>query len=112
MLSDLALLTADLRDAHHDAMLRRIAVVLDDRVLSAAGIVAVERLADGIDARRLIEFGDDGRAAGELDPEFHALGRNHADPGEDHDPGQDDGVPAPPQEVDIGLMEKMHSYLD
>ena len=33
---------------------------------------------------------------------------DHGDAGEDHDPGQRDGVPAPAEEIEVGVLENLH----
>ena len=91
---------ADLRHAHHHLALRRIAVRLDDRVLAAArdscwSSAARTCSTDGAWSNCTITDG----AAGELDALRDALGADHDDAGEDDDPRQGDGVPAPAQEV-------------
>src|SRR5438874_4045294 len=86
---------ADLRHADHQQVRGRIAGRLHDGVLAAAHVVLVERLADLLDADRLIELLDHDGAAREL----HALAQparpDRDDAGDDDDPRQRDRVPPP-----------------
>src|SRR5438874_475136 len=104
-------LGADLRHADHHHVRRRLAVRLHHGVLAAARIVPVERLAHLLHRGRLVEPLDHDGAAGELDAFGNPLGgeRDHAR--DDDDPRQRDGVPAPAEEVEIGVFENMHDSM-
>src|SRR5262249_7226661 len=85
-----------------------IAVGLDDDVLTAGGVVAIERLPDHFDRRRLVELRDHLGAARELEPEGHAPGHADHDTGDDDHPREDDRVPAPPEKVERGVVKDVH----
>jgi hypothetical protein len=87
-------------------MLRGVTVGLNHHVLTAEGLV--ECGADLLDRRFLVEPRDHHRAAGEFDSSGNALGEDHDHPGEDHHPGQSHGMPAPAEEIVIGVLENLH----
>ncbi len=100
-----ALLAAGhLRQPDHDLVGAGGAVLLDD-------LFAWQRrqgASHGVFGHRLAELGDDQRAAGKVDAERQALGEDHADAGEDHHERQRDGVPPPPDEVEVRVGEDLH----
>jgi hypothetical protein len=61
-----------------------------------------------VDRHRLIELGDDRGPAREFDAERHALREEDDRARDDDDPGEGDRVPAPAEEVDVGVVEDMH----
>jgi hypothetical protein len=74
----------------------------------AGRVVPVEGRADLFDRNRRLELLDDHCAAGELDTSRDALGHQHGRTRDDDDPGQRNGVPPPPQEVEIGVVKDVH----
>src|SRR6185436_2325537 len=77
-------------------------------VLTAARVVPVERLPDVFNRRRLVELRDDRGAAGELEAKRYAASHAEDDAGDDHHPRQNNRVPAPAEEIEIGVVEDMH----
>ena len=103
-----ARLLADHGHADHQLSRRRIAVPIDDRVLPDARHRLIQRGANLLAVRQLIEADDDDRAAGELDAERHAETPNRHQARENDDPGQCDRVPSPADEIEIRMMEDLH----
>ena len=102
-------LGAHLRHADHHLVLRRVAVGLDDGVLpppGSSGRAPTRTCSTDTGCSNCVD--DDG-AAGELDAAAACPSSQIVDDaGEDDDPRQRDGVPAPPQEVEVGVLEDMH----
>src|SRR6185436_206439 len=92
----------------HDLVLGRVAERLDDDVLAAAWKGLVHRGAHLLHADRLIELDDHHGAAGELDAQRNPLRHEDDGAGDDDDPRQGDGMPAPAQEVEVRAFEDMH----
>ena len=99
---------ADLRHADDDHSLGRIVVGLHHRVLPAVRVVLVERGTDLLDRHGLIELLDHDGAASELDASRNPLRPNGRDARQNNQPGKREGVPAPPEKVEIGVLEDMH----
>ena len=85
-----------------------LTVPLDDGVLPLAGHRTFERRADDGRIRRLlIELDDDDRAAGELDTERKPLGLDDRDAGDDDQPREADGNPAPAEKIEMRSLEDL-----
>jgi len=57
---------------------------------------------------RLIELLDDHCAAGKLDASGDAFRRERDSSRDDDDPGERNRVPAPPEEIEVRVIEDMH----
>ena len=69
---------------------------------------ALERPANPIFGHRRVEPDNQVRAAGKLDAERNAARQNHEEPGRDDEQRQHDRVPAPPEKIEIRVLENMH----
>src|SRR5207245_910085 len=89
---------------NHGLVDRRIAVRLHDGV----GAAARQRRSNLVEIRSPIESNDDDRPAGELDAFRHPVLPDERYAGKDDQPRQRDGVPLPPDEIEVRVLEYMH----
>jgi hypothetical protein len=100
-------LGAHFADADHDFVTVRLSVPLDDRVVAARKARRQGR-SNGRDIGLRVELQDDDRAALEFDAERKAARQNRTEPDRYDHERQDDGVPTPAYEVEIGILENLH----
>jgi hypothetical protein len=67
-----------------------------------------QRAADLAEIGLLIELQNDDGAAFEIDPLLQSAGHDHAEPGQDHDQREHHRVPAPPDEVEVAVVQESH----
>jgi len=91
-------------EPNHDLVRRGITVGLHDCIGAAAG----KRGPNLFEVRLVVKLHDDDRPAGELDALGHPVLPDVPDAGEDDHPRQDDRLPFPADEIEVGILEYVH----